>query len=187
MNPSPILLLHIPKLVLDSMCSNENQNSDVIDVPLELVTPQGFFPKTRNPPFEWLFTVAMDSWSLQSILVMDSTLSPVLHSCLKQSVTIIVYFWRRCEQRAMIMGCRFILDKKIGMEQPPRELRMQTSLVLIQLLTLTKLKIYGALCACGCNVKSSWHWRSWKDQNEKQSGPNHRTWNQLLCKLSTHL
>ncbi len=134
--------------------------------------PRGAFPQNRNPPLEWLFTVAMDSWSLQSILVMDSTLSPVLHSCLKHSVTIIVYSWKRCEQRAMIMGCRFILDKKIGMGQPPRELRMQTSLVLIQLLTLTKLKIYGALCACGCNVKSSWHWGSWKDQNEKQSGPN---------------
>ncbi len=104
MNPSPILLLHIPKLVLDSLCSNENKKSDVIDVPLELVTPRGLFPKTRNPPFEWLFTVAMDSWSLHSILVMDSTLSPVLHSCLKQSVTIIVYFQRRCEQRAMILG-----------------------------------------------------------------------------------
>jgi hypothetical protein len=155
MNPSPILLLCVPESVLDSMCSSENQNRNVIDVLLELVTPQGFFPKTLNliPPFEWLFTLAMDSWSLQLILVMDSTLSPDSH--LKQSVTIIVYFQRRCEQRAMIMGCRFILDKKIGMGQPPRELRMQTSLVLIQLLTLTKLKIYGALCACGCNVKSS--------------------------------
>lgn len=49
MNPSPILLLCVPESVLDSMCSNENQNRNAIDVLLELVTPQGFFPKTLNP------------------------------------------------------------------------------------------------------------------------------------------
>jgi hypothetical protein len=57
MNPSPILLLCVPESVLDSMCSNENQNRNVIYVLLELVTPQGFFPKTLNPkpdPTFWM-------------------------------------------------------------------------------------------------------------------------------------